>query len=217
MKAYKPKRSGAFYKIICLICICILINGITFKYEKENIVTRNENLRKNIERSYITEEFLVAEIASKKVEAAKKASETAPDKYKSLPEKGFNVTNGHKTYELSSSDYILLAAVLASEANKSSIDDILAVSSVILNRADTKGISPVTVVTAPGQFSGYLDGYYLRYIDENGNLRNVNQALIDTLNDALGGIRNNQYYSFRSWSTTGYSQNYISEYGNRYN
>lgn len=217
MKAYKPERNRTFYKIICLICICILINGITFKYEKENIVTRNENLRKNIERSYITEEFLIAEIESKKIESAKKALEAAPDKYKSLPEKGFNITKGNKTYELSSSDFILLAAVLASEANKNSIDDILAVSSVILNRADTKGISPITVVTAPGQFSGYLDGYYLRYIDANGNLRNVNQSLIDTLNDALSGIRNNHYYSFRSWSTTRYSQNYITEYGNRYN
>lgn len=215
MKAYKPKRNGTFYKIICLMCICILINGITFKYEKENIITRNENLRKVNDRSYITEEFLVEEIATK-IEVAKKL-EAAPSKYRSLPEKGFNVTSGNRTYELSSSDFILLAAVLASEANKSSIDDVLAVSSVILNRADTKGISPLTVVTAPGQFSGYLDGYYLRYIDENGNLRNVNQSLIDTLNDALDGIRNNQYYSFRSWSTTGYSDNYITEYGNRYN
>ena len=139
------------------------------------------------------------------------------DKYISDPSKGFNVTEGNNTYSLTNEEIVLLSAVIASEANRNSIDDTLAVASVILNRADLKGISPIDVITAPGQFSGSLGDYYLRYIDENGSLKNVSDAFINTVYDSLNGVRNNMYYSFRSWSTTGYSDNYIVEYGNRYN
>lgn len=218
---YKPKKWLTYFRVICLLSVCILINGITFKYEKENIIIKNENLSKNVEKNLINTET-IAELEEKPVEVEIVEEpiniiEEIPSKYLSVPDKGFNVTTNNRVYSLEYSDFVLFASVVASEANKNSIDDVLAVASVILNRADSKGISPIDVVTAPGQFSGYLGDYYLRYIAEDGNLRNVSQDFIDTMHAALEGTRNNSYYSFRSWSTTSYSENFIVEYGNRYN
>lgn len=216
---YKPKSWVKFLKVFFVIYICILMNGVTFKQSKDNIIIRNENLSKNIEKIFIDENAIADLEFKEPVEVEEKQEEVivVPSKYLSLPERGFTVTTDNRTYELSYSDFVLLAAVIASEANRNSIDDVLAVSSVILNRADTKNLNPIDVVTAPGQFSGYLVGYYLRYMDDSGNLRNVNQEFIDTVHDALAGTRNNTYYSFRSWGTSSYSDNYITENGNRYN
>lgn len=140
---------------------------------------------------------------------------TVLQKYLNLPEKGFEVTNNNRKYELNNEDYILLVSVVSSESNKTK-DDILAVMSVILNRCDNSGKSPVEVITARGQFSGYLDGYYKRYLNEDGTLTANTNVVQEVVTDALNGVRNNHYYSFRSWNTYSYSDNYISEYGNRF-
>ena len=211
MKVYKPKKWLTGFRFICLLGVCVLINAVTLDYEKELYQINNQNLTKNVKQVVIEDEKVIVEEA--KVEIIE---EEIPSKYLSNAAIGFVVSSGNQTYSLSYEDFVLLSAVIASEANRSSIDDTLAVASVILNRADIKGISPVAVVTAPGQFSGYLGDYYLRYIDENGNLRNVTDAFIDTIHDALNGTRNNKYYSFNSWGTSGYSENYIAEGGNRY-
>ena len=136
-------------------------------------------------------------------------------KYLNLPEKGFNVSNQNIKYELSEEDYNLLVAVVSSESNKQR-DDILAVMSVILNRCDGTGKNPIEVITAKGQFSGYLLGYYRRYLNGDGSLTPQTVLVQEVVTDALNGIRNNNYYSFRSWNTYGYSDNYISERGNRF-
>lgn len=213
MKVYKPKKWLTVFRFICLLSVCILINGITFNYEKEIYKTNNKNLTKNVEQKVLEDEKLAEEI--KKQEESKIIIEENT-KYISKEEIGFKVTTNNRIYELSYEDFVLLAAVIASEANRSSEDDVLAVSSVILNRADENGGNPIDVITARGQFSGYLGGYYQRYIDENGNLINVSDSVIDTIHDALNGTRNNNYFSFNSWSTSGYSENYIVEGGNRY-
>lgn len=133
-------------------------------------------------------------------EARRNAVMVSASGYISKPGMGFEVTTDNKTYTLGDGDFNIVAGVVACEA--SGKDDALAVMSVILNRADNNGISPVNVVAAPGQFSCY------NYPGDPSKYSSVVQ-------DALNGIRNNNYTGFRSWAS-GYSDNYISEGGNRY-
>ena len=148
--------------------------------------------------------------------------------YKSNPDLGFVVTDNNKTYTLPDDEFDLVVAVVAAEYEKS-IDDALAVISVILNRCESPtwsewaGTSPAMQVVKPNQFEVYSIGSYLKYMPGGAfygtnHYKLAKQAVIDSFN----GIRNNNYYSFRSWSyiTSGgdyYSYNYIVEGGNRYN
>ena len=148
--------------------------------------------------------------------------------YKSNPDLGFVVTDNNKTYTLPDDEFDLVVAVVAAEYEKS-IDDALAVISVILNRCESPtwsewaGTSPAMQVVKPNQFEVYSIGSYLKYMPGGAfygtnHYKLAKQAVIDAFN----GIRNNNYYSFRSWSyiTSGgdyYSYNYIVEGGNRYN
>lgn len=140
-------------------------------------------------------------------EAAKQLAVVDASGYISKPAFGFNVTTDNKVYELTEEQFGVLAAVVSCEANKNSKDDILAVMSVILNRADSSRYpnDPVSVVAAPYQFSCY-----------KGKSIVPNVTVASVMRDALNGVRNNDYYGFRSWQTTSYSDNYIVEYGNRY-
>lgn len=132
-----------------------------------------------------------------------------PTGYISNPSVGFNVTTGNKTYTLTEEEFLILATVVSCEANRSSKDDILGVMSVILNRADSASYpnDPVSVVAAPYQFSCYKAGVINYSVSED--VKNV-------IRDALNGVRNNNYYGFRSWQSVSYSNNYIVERGNRY-
>lgn len=130
-----------------------------------------------------------------------------PTGYITNPSVGFNVTTGNRTYSLTDEEFAILATVVNCEANRSSKDDILGVMSVILNRADSPRYpnDPVSVVAAPNQFSCYT-----------GNVGPVSDLVASVIRDALNGIRNNNYYGFRSWQSVSYSNNYIVERGNRY-
>ena len=147
-------------------------------------------------------------------------------KYKSNPALGFVVTDNNPQYELSQEDFDLVVAVVSAEYEKS-IDDALAVISVILNRCDSPrwsnwaGKTPREQVIKPNQFEVYTIKSYLKYMPD-GSLYNTKHrmAATEAVTDALNGIRNNKYDSFRSWTyiTNGdyYSYNYIVEGGNRY-
>ena len=146
-----------------------------------------------------------AEAKAKAEEEARNAITVSANGYTSKPAAGFNVTTGNRTYSLSSSDFAILATVVNCEANSSYKDDVLGVMSVILNRADRNGTSPVSVVAAYGQFSCYT-----------GAGTTVSESVARVMRDALeSGIRNNRFYSFGSW-TSGRSNNYIANGGNRY-
>ena len=88
--------------------------------------------------------------------------------YKSNPDLGFVVTDNNKTYTLSSEEFDLVVAVVAAEYEKS-IDDALAVISVILNRCESPtwsewaGTSPAMQVVKPNQFEVYAWWCFLRY------------------------------------------------------
>ena len=137
-------------------------------------------------------------------------------KYNSNSSTGFNVTSGNTTYNLSDSDRDLICAIVSAESDQS-YDDALAVTSVILNRCEapnwvsSHGTNPVSQATAPNQFVVYQSGSYKKYT--NGNAPDTVQQAVD---DALNGVRNNEYLSFRSNSSTGYSSNMITSTGNRY-
>ena len=137
-------------------------------------------------------------------------------RYRSDPSKGFNVTSDNKTYNLSNSDVDFLYGIVAAESDKS-YDDALAVISVILNRCEDEawihsfGTNPIGQAQGSGQFAVYSSGAYRTYT--NGN---APSAVQQAVNDALAGVRNNEYLSFRSNGSTGYSSNMITSTGNRY-
>ena len=137
-------------------------------------------------------------------------------KYSNYPEKGFEVTTGNLCYELSEADIELLCAIVSAESDKT-YDDALAVITTILNRCETDnwirshGTDPIAQATAPNQFVVYQHGSYKKYM--NGN---APETVVQAVKDALAGVRNHKYLSFRSNGTTSYSDNMISPTGNRY-
>lgn len=122
--------------------------------------------------------------------------------YNSKPELGFNVTSGNQTYALTDDEIYTVARVVTCESNGSR-DDTLAVASVIMNRADARGISPSQVVAQPYQFSCYYSSTW------------ASPLATEVVRDALGGIRNNSYHSFNGWGSM-VSNNFIVTGGNRF-
>ena len=137
-------------------------------------------------------------------------------KYHNNLEKGFEVTVGNLAYEVSDEDYELLCAIVSAESDKS-YDDALAVITTILNRCEapnwvrSHGTNPVAQATAPNQFVVYQHGSYKAYM--GGRAPETVQTAV---RDALAGVRNHHYLSFRSNGTTSYSDNRITSTGNRY-
>ena len=134
--------------------------------------------------------------------------------YKENPDMGFVVTTGNLTYSYTEDELRKFYAVVYGEAAANQ-DDALAVASVILNRMDEKAWGGQTLngVLVPGQFSAmkgsrYSDVYY-GYIE-------VPDYVKKACDDALNGIRNNNYDSFRSKDSTSYSSIQITSDGNRY-
>lgn len=137
-------------------------------------------------------------------------------KYHNNIANGFEVTTGNLTYQLCDEDIELLCAIVSAESDKS-YDDALAVVSTILNRCErsnwinSHGRDPISQATAPNQYVVYQHGSYKRFL--NGKApETVKQAVMDALN----GVRNHNYCSFRSNATTSYSNNMITATGNRY-
>ena len=205
MKKYKPKKLFTYTRLFIVFMIIftlgrttnVVYNVVNSKDENENKALEHKVIAENKEDIYYEENPVLT-------------------KYLSIPEKGFIVSNNNTKYSLSTEDFNLLVAVVSSESNKK-LDDIMAVMSVILNRCDRGGKTPVEVITAPGQFSGYLQGYYRNYLNADNTLKSNTTLVQEVVNDALNGVRNNKYYSFRSWNSYYYGENYIVEYGNRFN
>ena len=205
MKKYKPKKWFTYTRLFIVFMIIftlgrttnVVYNVVNSKDENENKALEHKVIAENKEDIYYEENPVLT-------------------KYLSIPEKGFVVSNNNTKYNLSTEDFNLLVAVVSSESNKK-LDDIMAVMSVILNRCDRGGKTPVEVITAPGQFSGYLQGYYRNYLNADNTLKSNTTLVQEVVNDALNGVRNNKYYSFRSWNSYYYGENYIVEYGNRFN
>ena len=202
----KPKKWFIYSRLIAVFVVIFSFGTTTRAVSTSLFTSSNSNDDKKLSQAVILEnkeELYVEE-------------NPVLTKYLSVPEKGFVVTNTNQKYTIPEEQYDFFLSVVASESHTNP-DDSLAVMSVILNRADAGGVSPVDVVTRPGQFSGYLDGHYLKYLDENGKLLSSVSIVEDVVTDALNGVRNNNYYGFRSWWVESYSDNYIAWGGNRFN
>jgi uncharacterized protein YabE (DUF348 family) len=111
-----------------------------------------------------------------------------------------SVSSGNSTESVSDSDFDLICAIVAHEGG-TSYDGALAVISCVMNRADSGawgGSDALSVLTAPGQFASYLDGYYTQYL--GADIPEVRQAVRDCL---YSGVRSHPYTSFRSYETSG--------------
>lgn len=136
-------------------------------------------------------------------------------KYNNNVGAGFEVTTNNQTFNVSDADYNLLCAIVSAESDKS-YDDALAVITTILNRCEASnwvasyGTNPVSQATAPNQFVVYQHGSYKQYMG------NSPETVMTAVRDALAGVRNHHYLSFRSNGSTSYSSNMITASGNRY-
>lgn len=109
-------------------------------------------------------------------------------------------SSGNSTESVSDSNFDLICAIVAHEGG-TSYEGSLAVISCVMNRADSGawgGSDALSVLTAPGQFSSYLDGYYTQYL--GAAIPEVRQAVRDCM---YGGVRSHPYTSFRSYQTSG--------------
>lgn len=105
---------------------------------------------------------------------------------------------GYNGTPLTQEEYDLVCAIVEHEAG-STYESALAVMSCVMNRVDAPGYGsdPVSVLTAPGQFASYLDGYYEQFLGRSSTV--VREAVRDCLN----GKRSHNYLNFRSYQTTG--------------
>ena len=177
---------------------------------EEELISAEEKKKQEEEAARKAAEEEAARKVAEEEAARKKAEEEARKNavtvdatgYLSKPAMGFNVTTGNRVYQLSDSDFNIVAGVVACEAGGK--DDALAVMSVILNRADTGRYSgPVGVVTAPNQFS------CIRHPGDPNRYASV-------VRDALNGVRNNNYSSFNCPGCSPHIANYITDGGNWY-
>ena len=110
---------------------------------------------------------------------------------------GASGSTGNAT-QSAGSDFDLICAIVAHEGGIS-YEGAMGVISCVMNRVDGGwGSSAVEVLTAPGQFSSYLDGYYTQYLGNTPAC--VQQAVRDCME---GGVRSHNFTSFRSYETPG--------------
>jgi hypothetical protein len=178
--------------------------------EEELISTEDDNSIEEIadEENTIQEQFNNESESTEEVSVVEEESKELivvdASGYTSNSARGFDVTTNNKMYSLTDDEFYKVASKVQCESH-SNKDDILGVISVILNRADmcySGNCDPVSVALQPYQFVCTAS--------------TPNDLVVEVVNDALNGVRNNTFTSFRSWSTSSYSDNYIAEGGNRY-
>jgi len=109
-------------------------------------------------------------------------------------------STGNATESTANTDMDLICAIVAHEGG-TSYEGSLAVISCVMNRVDAGnwgGSDALSVLTAPGQFASYLDGYYTQYL--GADIPEVRAAVTDCMD---GGLRSHPYTSFRSYETDG--------------
>lgn len=109
-------------------------------------------------------------------------------------------STGNATESTANTNMDLICAIVAHEGG-TSYEGSLAVISCVMNRVDAGnwgGSDALSVLTAPGQFASYLDGYYTQYL--GADIPEVRAAVTDCMD---GGLRSHPYTSFRSYETDG--------------
>ena len=88
-----------------------------------------------------------------------------------------------------------MCAITAQECSRSYVGA-LAVITTACNRAEARGTDPLTEYKRKGQFCYSIDTHWVKRLDGNYSSF-VEQAVIDALN----GVRNHNYFSFRTAGT----------------
>lgn len=154
------------------------VDKVTYQ---DGVEVKRENISTNTKVEPVKE---VVEVGTKKAVPESLASSPSP-------------SAGNAT-QAAGSDFDLICAIVAHEGG-ASYEGAMGVISCVMNRVDAGwGPDAVSVLTAPGQFASYLDGYYTQYL---GNApAAVQQAVTDCME---GGIRSHNFTSFRSYQTSG--------------
>ena len=122
-------------------------------------------------------------------------------------------TNYIVKFSLTSHQIDTIKATVQHEAGFNQTE-VYAVMSVVINRCKSGrwGVSnPYSIITAPGQFSSYLNGYYQQYANEN--YADYTDQIVDKMLKGEKAPFHN-YESFRSSSSTGGVQ--FTNGGNKY-
>lgn len=128
------------------------------------------------------------ETASTDTSASTSSSDSGSGSSSSSSSGGYTAT----AVSVSDSDFETICAIVAHEGG-TSYEGAAAVMSAVMNRYDAGYASTVLgVLTAPGQFSSYLQGYYTQYL--GAAIPNVRQAVTDCLN----GYRMHGYKNFHA-------------------
>ncbi|MGI6108382.1 MAG: G5 domain-containing protein [Eubacteriaceae bacterium] len=139
----------------------------------------------------------VAQVQRKGTKTAAAAASTTTDSSSSSSDSAAVASSSGNAVNASSSDFDTICAIVAHEGG-TSYDGACAVMSAVMNRYDAGyASSPLGVLTAPGQFSSYLDGYYTDY------LGSAPAAVQQAVTDCLNGYRMHPYKNFRSYQTSG--------------
>lgn len=158
-----------------------IVDKVTYQ---DGVEVKRENISTTVKAEPVKE---VIEVGTKKAlpEAIAKSSSAG------------SASTGNAT-ATAGSDFDLICAIVAHEGGPS-YEGAMGVISCVMNRVDGGwGSSAVGVLTAPGQFASYLDGYYTQFL---GNAPSyVQQAVRDCME---GGVRSHNYTSFRSYQTSG--------------
>lgn len=154
------------------------IKEITYKIKYENDV--------EIERTKVSEET-IQEPVNKIIEVSVKV--VASSRGSSA------VRTGAGSWTYSAEDIDLLCAITAQESS-SSYEGALAVITSACNRAEKRGTDPLTEYKRPNQYCYTIDSHWKRRL--NGN---YSSAVKKAVTDALSGVRNHPYTSFRSART----------------
>lgn len=154
------------------------VDKVTYQ---DGVEVKRENVSTNMKVEPVKE---VVEIGTKKA---------VPESLASSP----SASAGNAT-QSAGSDFDLICAIVAHEGG-TSYEGAMGVISCVMNRVDSGwGPDAVSVLTAPGQFASYLDGYYTQYLGCAPAA--VQQAVTDCME---GGIRSHSFTSFRSYQTSG--------------
>lgn len=173
------------------------------KEEEAKRKAEEEEARKRAEEEARIKSEEEAQRKAAEEEAARNAVYVDASGYISKPAAGFNVTTGNKSYSLNAEEFNVVAGVIGCEG--AGENDMLAVASVIFNRADRNGSSPYVEVTRAGQFSCiYL--YNASHTQKGTN----------ALNAAISGIRNTGYTSFNCPGCAPAIDHHIEDRGNWY-
>ena len=178
-----------------------LINNI--KKEKKEISEKKTELEKTKEKVEKKKTELESQISKQKdvINQMSKATQSTITTAvsSSIPTTTYTTAND---YGYTDQQLDLICAIVAQECS-SDYEGSLAVITCAMNRCASArwaylGTDPLSQLCAPYQFTYSIDGLYARRL--NGNYADfVKQAVLD----ALGGKRNHNYLSFRSYANPG--------------